>query len=33
MDEKAFETKVIAVTTAWIENVVIGLNLCPFAKA
>lgn len=33
MDEKAFETKVIAVTTAWIENVVIGLNLCPFAKS
>jgi hypothetical protein len=33
MDESAFETKVIAVTTAWLENVVIGLNLCPFAKS
>jgi hypothetical protein len=33
MDESAFETKVIAVTTAWLESVVIGLNLCPFAKS
>jgi uncharacterized protein len=27
------EKNVIAATTAWLEKVVIGLNLCPFAKA
>jgi len=27
------EERVIAATTAWLERVVIGLNLCPFAKA
>ena len=27
-----FEIKVVAETTQWLENVVIGLNLCPFAK-
>jgi hypothetical protein len=28
-----FEKKIIAATTDWLEKVVIGLNLCPFAKA
>jgi hypothetical protein len=27
------ETKVVAKTKAWVEHAVIGLNLCPFAKA
>ena len=27
------DEKIIAVTTAWLERAVIGLNLCPFAKA
>jgi hypothetical protein len=27
------EAAIIALTTAWIEKAVIGLNLCPFAKA
>ena len=27
------EDSVIAATIAWLENVVIGLNLCPFAKS
>jgi hypothetical protein len=27
------EMEVIAVTKAWLEHAVIGLNLCPFAKA
>jgi len=27
-----FESKVVADTTQWLEKVVIGLNLCPFAK-
>jgi len=27
-----FEIKVVAETTQWLEKVVIGLNLCPFAK-
>jgi hypothetical protein len=27
------ESKIIAETKAWIERAVIGLNLCPFAKA
>lgn len=27
------EERVIAATTAWLEKMVIGLNLCPFAKA
>jgi hypothetical protein len=31
--DPAFEAKVIAETRAWLEHVVIGLNLCPFAKA
>ncbi|MBL0122491.1 MAG: DUF1415 domain-containing protein [Betaproteobacteria bacterium] len=26
-------TSIIAATTAWLERAVIGLNLCPFAKA
>jgi len=26
------EKQIIALTSAWLENVVIGLNLCPFAK-
>jgi len=32
-EENALETKAIAATTAWLEKVVIGLNLCPFAKS
>ena len=32
-EENAVETKVVAATILWLENVVIGLNLCPFAKA
>ncbi|MFN9642582.1 MAG: DUF1415 domain-containing protein [Pirellula sp.] len=32
-EENTFQTKVIAATTAWLEKVVIGLNLCPFAKS
>ncbi len=31
--DKLTEESVIAATIAWLENVVIGLNLCPFAKA
>lgn len=31
--DEIFEKNVIAATTAWLENMVIGLNLCPFAKA
>lgn len=26
------EKQIIAYTSAWVEQVVIGLNLCPFAK-
>lgn len=32
-EENALEMKAIAATTAWLEMVVIGLNLCPFAKS
>jgi hypothetical protein len=31
--DPAFESRVVAETRAWLEQVVIGLNLCPFAKA
>ena len=31
--DEIFEKNVIAATTAWLEKMVIGLNLCPFAKA
>lgn len=31
--DSAFEATVIAQTQAWLERAVIGLNLCPFAKA
>lgn len=27
------ETEIVAATTQWLERAVIGLNLCPFAKA
>ena len=30
---KPTEDMVLAATTAWLEKIVIGLNLCPFAKA
>ena len=33
MDTQPNEQHVIAVTRAWLEKAVIGLNLCPFAKA
>ena len=33
MADTLSEERVIAATTAWLETVVIGLNLCPFAKA
>lgn len=33
MTGEILEKNVIAATTAWLEKVVIGLNLCPFAKA
>lgn len=33
MEENALESKVVKATVAWVEDVVIGLNLCPFAKA
>ncbi len=32
-DESITDASVIAATTAWVERAVIGLNLCPFAKA
>ena len=32
-EENALEMKAISATTAWLEKVVIGLNLCPFAKS
>lgn len=31
--DSAFEATVIAQTQTWLERAVIGLNLCPFAKA
>ncbi|MEO6920397.1 MAG: DUF1415 domain-containing protein [Collimonas sp.] len=31
--DKAFSDEVIAHTKVWLERAVIGLNLCPFAKA
>ena len=33
MDDAADDAYVIALTRAWVDRVVIGLNLCPFAKA
>ncbi len=33
MKDEIFEKNVIAATAAWLEKMVIGLNLCPFAKA
>ena len=33
MNDDLLEERVIAATTAWLEKMVIGLNLCPFAKA
>jgi hypothetical protein len=30
---EVFEKKVVLATIAWLESMVIGLNLCPFAKA
>lgn len=33
MSSASFEEQVIAATRAWLEKAVIGLNLCPFAKA
>ena len=33
MPDALSEERAIAATTAWLEKVVIGLNLCPFAKA
>lgn len=33
MDEQATANTVIASTRCWIERAVIGLNLCPFARA
>ncbi len=32
-EENVTEEQVVAATILWLENVVIGLNLCPFAKA
>ena len=32
-EDEILEKNVVAATTAWLEKVVIGLNLCPFAKA
>ena len=32
-DVPAWREEVIAATTAWLEKAVIGLNLCPFARA
>lgn len=31
--DKAYEDRVLADTRRWLERAVIGLNLCPFAKA
>lgn len=33
MDNKIDTTRVIAESVAWLEKAVIGLNLCPFARA
>jgi len=33
MADALSDERVIAATTAWLEKVVIGLNICPFAKA
>lgn len=33
MDTPPAESAVLAATRRWLENAVIGLNLCPFAKA
>jgi hypothetical protein len=32
-DQPMDKQKILATTTAWLEKAVIGLNLCPFAKA
>jgi len=32
-EDEILEKNVVAATIAWLEKVVIGLNLCPFAKA
>jgi uncharacterized protein len=33
MEENALESNAVKATVAWVEDIVIGLNLCPFAKA